>query len=262
MDKYSQLLDLLRGLESAILAYSGGVDSTLLLKAGATALGDRFLPVIGRSCSLPQRELLQARAMAGHVGVRLEEVEVGEMSDPQYLANPVDRCFHCKQHLFGILTRMAATRGYARVLDGANRDDLGDYRPGIEAATKLGVRHPLIEVGMGKLEIRASLRCLGIPVWDRPAAACLASRVPFGMPITEAKLRRIEKAEDLLLGMGFGVVRVRDFDHLAVIEVGSDEVARLLSDGVRQQVALAVESVGYRRVAMDVRGYSMGSLNP
>jgi len=260
-EKYSRLVSALRSMKAAVLAFSGGADSTLLLVAGQEALGDRLVPVVGVSATYPARERAQAVAIAERLGVQLRLIGVDELGDSNFTANPNDRCFHCKQHLLSKLIDMARREGIECVIDGANADDLGDYRPGIEAASLLGVRHPLIMVGMTKADIRTILKEKGLPNWDRPSQACLASRIPYGREITVEKLQRIEAAEDRLLALGFRQVRVRDWGHLAVIEVGSDETDRLFAPEMRRQVVEAVLSAGYKRVALDPQGYSTGSLN-
>ncbi len=260
-EKYERLMRLLSSTDGAVVAFSGGVDSTLLLTAAVESLGDRVLAVAGLSPSYPERELRDAQELALRLGARLRTVQTDEMSDPSYFENPKNRCFHCKSHLFDLLLKIADEEGYERVFDGTNADDAGDFRPGIKAAREKGVTSPLMEVGLRKEEIRILLKAKGLPVWNKPAQACLASRIPYGQDITEKKLRQISVAEDRLRGLGFLTVRVRHWGHLAVVEVGPDELDRIFEGGMREQAKLAVKAAGYKRVAFDSDGYRSGSLN-
>ncbi len=259
--KYRKLLELLRATGGAVVAFSGGVDSTLLLAAAREALGDRALAVSGLSPSFPGREYTEAVRLAKQIGTELRTVETDELDDPSYNRNPHDRCFHCKTHLFTILRKVADEEGLSAVLDGSNADDTGDYRPGIDAARSLGVLSPLMDAGLTKDEIRSLLKERDLDVWDKPAQACLASRIPYGQEITEERLNRIARAEGTMLDMGYRTVRVRDWGHLGVVEVGPDELDRLFESGERISVSAALKEVGYKRVAFDTSGYVTGSLN-
>jgi uncharacterized protein len=260
-DRYVRVLDILRSLNSVVVAFSGGVDSSLLLAAAVEALPWRVLAVLARSPSLPSLDLEDARALAIRLGVELVEVETREMDDPRYSSNPPDRCFHCKRHLFSRLLALAGERGYEHVVEGSNVDDGRDYRPGRRAIAELEVRSPLAEAGMAKADIRAVLRAKGLPAWARPSQACLASRIPYGQEITPERLSRVDEAEQALRALGFRCVRVRDFGHLAVVEVGADELDRLFATSTRGDVTSALLRAGYRAVALDAQGYRTGSLN-
>jgi uncharacterized protein len=260
-EKYERLVEILSDMDGAVVAFSGGVDSTLLLAAAVEALGDRVLAVSGLSPSYPEREVRDARDLALRLGARLRTIETDEMSDPAYFENPKNRCFHCKSHLFDALLKIADEEGCECVLDGTNADDAGDFRPGIRAAREKGVTSPLMEVGLAKEEIRILLKRKGLPVWNKPAQACLASRIPYGQDITEEKLKRISIAEDSIRGLGFLTVRVRHWGHLAVVEVGQGELDRLFEKGMREKVKAATKAAGFKRVAFDSDGYLSGSLN-
>lgn len=258
--KAERVKGILFGLGKVGVSYSGGVDSTLLLYLAAQACGrDKVLALTGRSPTLPGRDLLRARETARRFGVELVEVETGELDDPLFCANPPDRCYHCKRRRLGALRRAAAGRGFGQLVEGTNRDDLADYRPGLRATEEAGVRSPLLEAGLGKADIRELSRALGLPGWDRPAAACLASRVPYGMAITPARLRQVEQAEEYLESLGFSPVRLRHHGDVARIEVLPAERERLLARA--EEVWPQLESMGFRFVALDLRGYATGSLN-
>jgi uncharacterized protein len=245
-----------------VIGFSAGTDSTLLLALAVRTLGrDRVVAAMGVSPSLGQRERQAGRELAASIGADFVEVETGEMNDPRYAANPSSRCFHCKSDLFRRLTDLARQRGIAAVVSGVNADDAGDYRPGLAAGRQLGVRSPLQDAGLTKAEIRDLSRALELPTWDKPAMACLASRIPYGEEITAEKLGRVERAEDLLRDLGFRQVRVRLHGSVARIEVEPERVAELAAPAMRERVARGLHAAGIDFVAVDLEGYRTGSHN-
>ncbi len=258
-DRYGALIAHLGGFESLLVAYSGGVDSTLLAVAAHATLGDRCRAVLAASDTYPESEARAARALARELGLNLIEVETYEMSDPRFAANPPDRCYWCKLELFSLLRRVAEVHGMAWIADGSNADDLDDYRPGSRAAAELGILSPLRDVGMTKAEVREAARALGLPNWNKPSMACLASRFPYGEPITDAGVARVAAAEDALRGLGLRQFRVRSHGDTARIEVATDEMERAWR--IRESVSAAVRAAGFAYIAQDLDGYRTGSLN-
>ncbi len=259
--KYAHVQSILRELGSVLVAYSGGVDSALLLKVATDTLGEQAIGALASSPAYDDEETAEAVAVAAQLGARLERVETHEMDDPRYAANTAERCYFCKVELFDQLEPVAARLGLAHVVYGMNRDDRGDWRPGQRAARERGVRAPLDEAEMGKDDIRALARHLEVPVWEKPSEACYSSRIPYGMPVTVEALRQIGRAERALRSLGFRGVRVRHHETVARIEIAPEEFARLLDPEVREQAVAGVHAAGYAYVTLDLQGYRTGSLN-
>lgn len=286
-----RLHDLLASFDSVIVAFSGGVDSAYLAWAATQVLGPAALCVTADSPSYPDHHRQLALRVAREFGLHHEFVRTAEMERPEYRANPVDRCYHCKHELYGVLSTLAGARGIPAIVDGSNADDRSDYRPGRTAAREFGVRSPLDESELTKADIRELSRLAGLPTWDEPASACLSSRIPYHSEVTGEKLRMIERAEAVLRDLGFRVCRVRHHDApfdpstgsgspragsrdddrsgrpeqrrgaLARLEIGRDEMPRALEPEVRERIVRELRAIGYQHVAIDLQGYRMGSLN-
>lgn len=259
--RQQHLHDVLASFDSVIVAFSGGVDSAYLAWAATQVLGPAALCVTAESPSYPDHHRQLAVRVARECGLHHEFVHTGELEQPEYRANPINRCYYCKNELYGVLSSLAAARGIASICDGNNADDRGDYRPGRKAAGEFGVRSPLDESDLTKSDIRELSRLAGLPTWDEPASACLSSRIPYHSEVTGEKLRMIERAETALRALGFRVCRVRHHDTLARLEIGRDEMSRALEPGMRDQIARELRSIGYQHVTIDLQGYRMGSLN-
>lgn len=260
--KYQRLQDILKELRRVVVAYSGGVDSTFLLKAAVDTLeADNVLACISAGAAEPSNQLELARRFAGQIGVNLEVVDTDELSNPDFVANKADRCFHCKSHLCKTLLDIAKDKGFDKVVFGTNFDDLDDFRPGNRALKAFGIRSPLAEAKLTKDEIRQLSRQFGLPTADKPAAPCLASRISYGLEVTEQRLRQIDLAETYLRSLGFVEFRVRHHDTVARIEVNPKDIEKVTSEPARSQIVEKMKSLGFKFVTVDLQGFRSGSLN-
>ncbi len=260
-EKEAKLDALLQGYGRVLVAYSGGVDSSYLAYRAYAVLGPDSLAVTAESPSVPSHQRRMAITIAEQFGFPHEIVNTLEMSRSEYTSNPPNRCYFCKDELFSTLAGIARERGFTTIVDGLNSDDLGDYRPGRQAASDHNVRSPLMEAGLNKAEIRELSRVAGLPTADQPASACLSSRFPYGVHITEEKLRMVDSGEEALRGMGFRVFRVRHHEEMVRLEFGPDDLARALNLETAAQLVSVFKGIGYKFVTIDLEGYRSGSLN-
>lgn len=261
MGKLEALQTLFAEMERALVAYSGGIDSTLVAKVAYDVLGDRALAVTANSPSLMPEDLEDAKVQAAAIGIRHEVVQTFEMSNPNYTSNPANRCYFCKSELHDTLKPLALERGYPYVVDGVNADDLQDYRPGIQAAKDRGARSPLAEVGISKLEVREISRSLGLPWWDKPSQPCLSSRFPYGETITTEKLQRVGRCERYLRQLGLRNLRVRSVGDAARIEIPPEDIKSFVQATDLAALVTAFQAYGFTYVTLDLEGYRSGKLN-
>src|SRR5436190_3705806 len=261
-EKLTRLREVLGSLPGAVVAFSGGADSALVAAMAGRTLGDRALAVTAVSPSLPPGELSDARAFARDLGIRHRSVRTHEVERDAYLANGTDRCFHCKAELYDVLWVVAREERMGSVVSGANLDDLGDFRPGLRAAAERDVRHPLVEAGLTKEDVRAVSRHLRLPTWDKPASACLSSRIALGVRITVDELSRVGRAERALKELGLRQVRVRVHGEIARVEVDPQDLPRLAAEDLRSRAVAILKDLGYRFVTLDREGFRSGSMNP
>lgn len=259
--KLDRLRAIFTSFDEVIVAFSGGVDSTFVLKVAHDTIRDRVLAITTTSPTMPDQDRVSALTMAQAIGARHLVIESNELEIPGYAQNPLNRCYLCKHNLFTICEAKARELGLNTIVDGLNLDDLHDYRPGIKAASEMSVRHPLVEAELTKAEVRELSRALGLPTWDRPASPCLSSRFPYGMTITEGALRQVEQGEQLLRSLGFKIARVRYHGDVARLEVEADAIPRLLEPAIRDRLDTELKRIGFRFVTVDLKGFRSGSLN-
>src|ERR1039457_803375 len=260
-EKQVKLFSLLRDMDRVIVAYSGGADSAYLAWAANKVLGSNAVAITADSASIPESHKRDAEAFAQHCGFRHEYIDTYEFDNPDYVKNAPDRCFHCKDELFTRLEQVGRSRGIENIVYGVNVDDLGDYRPGQKAAGQHKVKAPLVDAGLTKAEIRELSRIAGLPTWDRPASACLSSRIPYGTPVTIQNVKTVERGEEEIKGLGFRQFRVRFHGDVVRIEIAREEMARALTMEMAQRFTAIFKALGFKYVSLDLEGYRQGSLN-
>ena len=259
--KLKQLEKILGDMGTVLIAYSGGVDSTFLAVTAHEVLGKNSLAVFAASPVAPPMEKEEAETLARQVGLRFRIIESNEMNNADFVSNPPERCYYCKRELFSELKPIALAEGLKWVADGTNADDLSDFRPGRKASAEAGIRSPLLEAGLTKAEIRQLSRAKGLPTWDRPASPCLASRIPYGIPVTAETLNKIARGEQYLHSLGFRQLRLRHHGDIARIEVDTGDIAKVINADIRREIVEHLKALGYKYVALDLTGYRTGSLN-
>jgi uncharacterized protein len=259
--RLARLRDILKEMSSVLVAYSGGADSTLLVSLSAEVLGEKALAVFADSPVCPPGEREEAERLAGEIGIRYRTIDGKQMENPEFISNTIERCYFCKNDLFRALKHIAAEEGLNWVVDGTNYDDAGDFRPGIRAAREAGIRCPLYEAGLTKDEVRWISHERGLPTWNKPASPCLASRIPYGTPITGNILQNIAKGERYLRSLGLHQLRLRHHGHIARIEVEAQDMTSIIKDDIRQEIVNRIKALGYRYVTLDLAGFRSGSLN-
>ena len=260
-EKLTRLKDILHDMGSVLVAYSGGVDSTFLAVTAHEVLGNKALAVFAASPVAPPMEKEEAASLAHNIGLRFKIIDSNEMSNPDFVANPPERCYYCKRELYSELKPIAKAEGLKWIADGTNADDLHDFRPGRKASAEAGIRSPLLEAGLTKTEIRQLSHAKSLPTWDRPASPCMASRIPYGIPVTAETLNKIARGEQYLHSLGLRQLRLRHHGDIARIELDPEDMAKIITPEIRQDIVTHLKALGYKYVALDLTGYRIGSLN-